>query len=121
MTTEALRKLITVTNWHLSNTGLIISYEREDLKPNSRHIILNHETTIKELGIVGSIEDYFLDEEKSTIQINGKWLSFNDFVAEYKMCQWEALSIAIRHESEKELANDLNVFDRIADILNPHK
>jgi hypothetical protein len=33
------------------------------------------------------------------------------FVRNYKICQWEALAIAIRHEEEKELTNDMNMLE----------
>lgn len=101
MTTEALRKVITVTAWSLTDTGLTISYTREDSNPKILHIILSPLETLQELSKVGSIEDI---NEHAVYH-------FPELSKQYKMCQWEALSIAIRHEEEKQLANDMNFLE----------
>jgi len=115
MTTEALRKVIKVTDWSLTKDGLTISYEREDHNPKSLHLILTSDETLKELSIVGSLEDFILEGNNkdwpSKAFMDDQWHTFPHFAASYKMCQWEALAIAIRHEEENELANDMNMLE----------
>jgi hypothetical protein len=114
MTTESLRKVITVTAWSLTEIGLTISYTRTDSMPIIRHLILSFADTLRELSIVGSVDEI---EESTTghhaARINGTfiWYSQRYFHQEYKICQWEALSIAIRHEEGKELANDMSMLE----------
>lgn len=113
MTTEQLRKVITVTNWYLGYTGLTISYAREDKHLKKElHLILSPKETLEALSIVGS-----LDIAEGMINNYSYYTKVAD---EYKFCQWEALSIAIRHEAEKELANDINMLE-IDSALNALK
>jgi hypothetical protein len=109
MTTEALRKAIKVTDWKLSENGLTISYERDNHNPKSLHLVLSPKETIKELSIVGSIEQ--VNEFDLMALWCSCWYYWPQIPISYKMCQWEALSIAIRHEEEKELANDMNMLE----------
>ena len=115
MTTEEIRKVIIVRNWVLTPHGLSIDYDRTDEKGLSSSLFLSPEKTLKELSIVGSVEDYILEgnnkEWPSKAFMNDEWYSFPQFIGIYRMCQWEALSIVIRHEEEKELANDMNMLE----------
>jgi hypothetical protein len=115
MTTEALRKVIMVTTWTLTKDGLTISYVREDHNPKSLHLILNRADTLRELYAVGDIEE-ISQHDCSIGKFNGGWHTYNEIAQLYKMCQWEALAIAIRHEEEKELANDMNMLELDAAI-----
>jgi hypothetical protein len=110
MTTEALRKVIKVTYWILGEKGLSISYEREDSNPSVLHLILNRSDALMELCAVGDIEE-ISKHDCSLGKFNGHWHTYNEIVQHYKLCQWEALSIVIRHEEEKELANDMNMLE----------
>lgn len=110
MTTEALRKVIMVTTWSLTKEGLTISYVREDHTPKSLHLILNRMETVRELYAIGNIEEIGT-VDLSFGKLNGHWHAFDMLINEYKMCQWEALSIAIRHEEEKELSKDMNMLE----------
>lgn len=109
MTTEQLRKVIKVTHWKLTEKGLTISYYRYDIKPTKRHIILNPATTLKELSVVGSIED--VNEHAEMGMIKGRWLHYANLIKTYEFCQWEALSLVLRHEAEQELNNDINMLE----------
>jgi hypothetical protein len=79
------------------------------------HLILSPEETVKELLCIGSIEAFDLGE-----RIKVRWKEFREqavtwgwpvFILSFHLSQWEALSIAIRHEAEKELANDINMLE----------
>lgn len=109
-----------VTTWSLTKDGLTISYVREDHNPKALHLILTSDETLKELSIVGSLEDFILQGNNkdwpSKAFMNDQWYAFPQFAELYKMCQWEALAIAIRHEEEKELANDMNMLELDAAI-----
>jgi hypothetical protein len=107
MTTEALRKVIKVTNWQLTKAGLKVSYEREGSKPTILHLILNQPETLRELYAVGSIEE--INEPGLMAFWNNCWYYFEQIPDNYKMCQWEALEIAIRYEAIKELDSDMNM------------
>jgi hypothetical protein len=109
MTTETLRKNMAVTSWSLTANGLTISYTREDKTPQIRHLILTPLETLNELYMVGSVEDK--NEQSIMGMMDGCWYHFANLVKSYKMCQWEALSIAIRHEEEKNLEDDLNMLE----------
>jgi hypothetical protein len=109
MTTESLRKVMTVTAWSLTETGLTISYIREDVTPTIRHLVLSPSDTIQHLTVVGSLEEG--SAEYVSGKIDGLWYSYPQIVQLYKMCQWEALSIALRHEEVKNLENDLNLLE----------
>ena len=113
MTTEQLRKVIKVTHWMIGEKGLSISYEPEDVKPTSRHLVLNPQSAIRELGAVGSVDDYICDDDinRTSIEFDDKWHSFPQFLERYQFCQWEALCIVLRHEAEQELNNDINMLE----------
>ena len=115
MTTEQLRKLIKVTHWMIGEKGLSISYERTDVKPISRHLVLNPESTLKELFAIGSIEAFDLGdnlqvrwEELPNQSVTWGW---KVFIMAFILSQWEALSIVLRHEAEQELNNDINMIE----------
>lgn len=110
MTTEQLRKLIKVTDWSLHENGLTISYLRDDSHPKDLHLILDKVDTARELSIVGSIDEVSVIDV-IVIKIDGNWHTFTEMIEVYKMCQWEALAIAIRHEATKELTNDMNMLE----------
>lgn len=124
MTTEQLRKVIGVTDWNLTTNGLTISYLREDHAPKALHLILTPEDALRELSIVGSVDDFILEGNNkdwpSKACIDDHWYDMKQFASFYKMCQWEALSIAIRHEAEKELVKDTNMLE-IDNILKSLK
>lgn len=109
MTTEQLRKLIKVTDWSLNENGLTVSYEREDHNPKLLHFILNPLEAYKELSIVGNMEG--INYQSSLGSTATEWYHYQNLFPNYKMCQWEALSIAVRHEATKELSNDMNMLE----------
>lgn len=109
MTTEALRKVIKVTDWFFDETGLTIFYEREDWLPIKSKVFLNIPETLKVLWTSGSLDDY--NGITWMGLLDGNWYDFHHLVPLYKMCQWEALAIAIRHEEGKELANDMHMLE----------
>jgi hypothetical protein len=121
MTTEQLRKEIMVSTWSLTKDGLIISYVREDHTPKALHLILTLEEAANELSFVGDIDEYIPSKNNvnwpSEFSIDGAWYIMEKLPTIYKVCQWEALSIAIRHEAGKELQKDVNLLE-IDSILN---
>lgn len=114
MTTENLRKVITVTAWSLTVSGLTISYVREDSNPKILHLIMGIEDTVPELHVVGNIEDIQMQDRLA--MLHGEWFKYESIGKYYKMCQWEALEIAIRHEATKELETDMNMTELDAAI-----
>jgi hypothetical protein len=125
MTTEQLRKVIMITTWSLTKDGLTISYVRENHNPKTLHLILTPEEAANELSIVGNIDEVIPSKNNVNwppeFSIDGCWYSLDKLHSIYKICQWEALEIAIRHEAGKELEQDLDIFNKLGDLLNPHK
>ncbi len=109
LTTEALRKVISVQGWELNEYGMNIHYTREDATPKEAIWTMCPSEALHELSMVGSIED--TNDKMTHGLIDGIWYSFEEIVLSYKVGQWEALSIAIRHEECKELAKCLEVFE----------
>ena len=109
MTTESLRKVIRVTHWMIGEKGIAISYDREDLKPIQRHLVLTPLESVKALSIIGSIEQRPANDLMAMIQIKSS--NFQELSSWYKLCQWEALNIVIRHEYENELEKDLGIIN----------
>jgi hypothetical protein len=117
MTTEEIRKVIIVRNWVLTHKGLSISYERTDAMPFIKStLFLSPEATIRALYVLACIDEFIFDNDEWVIEINGASFTWDSFVINYKTCQWESLQIAINHEAEKELANDMNMLELDAAI-----
>jgi len=111
MTTELSRKVVTVTNWSLNHKGMTVSYERTDGKlPKTLHLILSPVETARYLYSMACIDGY-KDTTELMIQNDGVSYSWGNFALNYKTCQWEALQIAIWHEAEKELENNINMLE----------
>ncbi len=117
MTTEALRKVITVRNWVLTHKGLSVSYERTDAMPYKEfHWILSPEGTLRALYTQSCIDFYSLVDDEWIVEMNGASYTWDNFAANYRTCQWEALQIAINHEASKELDKDMNMLELDAAI-----
>lgn len=121
MTTEQLRKEITVRNWYISADGIYIEYWRHT---TISELQLNPEESAYQLSAIGSIESWTKDENglqlrwEEFIDRTVTW-GWNVFHLTFKLSQWEALTLAIRYESEKELQNDANLLemDKIIEAL----
>lgn len=113
MTTEQLRKEITVSSYRLHDEGIYIGYSR---KNDTKHLTLNPEECAFQLSAIGSIESWSNGELGLQLQwedvLNRSvtW-SWNVFCLSFKLSQWEALTLAIRHEAEKELEKDSNLLE----------
>jgi hypothetical protein len=112
MTTEALRKVIKVTYWMLGEKGISISYEREDSTPSSLHLILSPADSVRELTVIGSIDSAeYYGGNNIVINYNEGSCRWEGFLGIFKLCQFEALQIAILHEAMKDLDNDIDMLE----------
>lgn len=112
MTTEALRKIITVRGWMIVPDGISVSYERiEENQSKIFHLLLSSEETAHALLSMACIDGYLLENGTLIIEYEGVNYTWGNFAIIYRTCQWEALTIAIRHEAEKELKNDMNMLE----------
>lgn len=109
MTTESLRKVIKITDWNLSEIGIIISYIREDSNPKLLHLLLTYPEFARELNRMACIDSF--DDRSLCVTVDECTYNLIDFMTSYETCQWEVLNIAIRHEAEKELDNDMNMLE----------
>lgn len=108
MTTQTLRNQITVTNWNLTSEMMTISYFRSyNGKSKPMHIILQPNEYLKELDILCSIDEY--NERRSRVVMDEREYELADFLEVYKMSQWDALCIAIRHEETLTIESELDL------------
>ena len=108
MTTEQLRKEIEVGNWHINYAGLSITYYRSyenKTNPIPIDITLNPEECAKQLSDIGSIDSW--EADPFWIWSDSTPYRWEVFIHHYKLSQWEALTIAIRHELEKETEKEI--------------
>lgn len=118
MTTEALRKIINVQDWSVLPTGIFVSYERIDGKQSKIfHLLLSEKDTAHALLSMACIDGYLLENGTLIIEYEGVNYTWGNFSIIYRTCQWEALTIAIRHEAEKELKNDMNMLELDSALL----
>ncbi len=99
-----LRSCINVYNFGRHDEGASIFYT---MNKRNRSFVLDNETLLKELIIIGSLEDTIYDEQ----QFQG-----------YILSQWDALNIAIRFELTREQEKDIDnsdIFKAIANIIKP--
>ena len=115
MTTEQLRKEIEVANWHINYAGISITYYRtyeNKTNPIAIDIKLDPEECARRLSAIGSIDSWC--DYDGQIEIYWEQDSFmkremfNVFSSFFKLCQWEALTLAIRHELEKETEKEID-------------
>lgn len=109
MTTEQLRKEIEVANWHINYAGISITYYRtyeNNTKPIPIDIKLTPEECAIQLSAIGSIDSW----EADTFLLNyeNSKLHWAAFVNAFKLSQWEAFTLALRHEQEKEIENEID-------------
>lgn len=113
MTTEQLRKEITVYSYGIYDKGIYIGYTR---KGDTKHLTLDPEECARQLSAIGSIESWSNGELglqlrwEEVINRSVTW-GWNVFYLSFKLSQWEALTLAIRHEYEKELEKDANLLE----------
>lgn len=111
MTTEQLRKEITVNYYHITNAGIYVVYFYA-LKNEIRYLHLNPEECARQLSAIGSIDSW---ESQPFRIFSSEWgddpQDWITFAKTFKLSQWEALTLAIRHEYEKELEKDANLLE----------
>lgn len=97
MTTDQIRKSVKVTDYFKNHTGIYIRYQWNDTtigKSESKMLSLTPEDSIKYLKTIGEVDDLEL------------W-QWEDFISEYKISQWDALNIVIRHEFKRSVTEIL--------------
>lgn len=112
MTTEQLRKQIHVLEYDLSEEGIKISYVRytDALELGTKYVLLiKPKKAARRLSDIGSIDSY--KEDAFHLFWKGNHYSWEMFVHEFTLSQWEALTLVIRYEYEKELKNDVNLLE----------
>src|SRR5690348_1438754 len=96
MTTTELRQQIHVINFNSHSDGANIHYlVRTSQGPYCNCLQLNNTELFEALQSIGSVDEDFGDEE---------W-------AAYVISQWDALTLAIRHEYEQSVIKDVNESD----------
>jgi len=106
MTTDKLRRLIEVTNYHFKDDGILI-----------RYWFLN-ESFVLQLNIISSLEHLtatnLLDDYNGVTLLgnaDGTWITWEELISNNKLSQWDALNIAIRYEEEKQILKDSNLLE----------
>lgn len=106
MTIEQLRKQISVTHWEIDQRGMRIDYMYNDTRVCL--LVPPKECAIK-LSTIGSIDSW--EAEVFLLNYENQQLHWLAFVNTFKLSQWEALTLVIRHEYEKELEKDTNLLE----------
>lgn len=109
MTTHTLRNLITILEWTSNTEGATLLYTRSD-KPHKEFSW--HVEPIELMGglsAMGSIDEYTLSPH--TVVVNGCTYTFDNFMRNYRLSQWEALNLSLRHEMEVEESKSINMLE----------
>ncbi len=116
MTNDKLRKQIHVVEYNLTKEGIEIKYIRftdGDELGTKKTIWLNPEETARQLSIICSIDSWesqpfqiYIDNVNDTFPVD--WITFS---AKFILSQWEALTLAIRHEMSIEIEKDSNLLE----------
>jgi hypothetical protein len=112
MTTTTLRNKITVQGWYLGPNGATVSYKNSIVGDTLFHLLLSPLETVKVLNSIASIDGYRIENGILEVKIEAEedcLYSFNDFVRKYNLSQYDALSLAIRHELQQY--TDLEIDD----------
>jgi hypothetical protein len=117
MTTEQIRKLIHITEYDLTEKGIKIEYvrwsDRDDELGTKKTLWYTPTETAKLLSIIGSIDLWERDPFRLRYSVYG--VSINDtwfgFCESFTFSQYEALTLAIRHEMELEADKDIQQSD----------
>lgn len=104
MLIQTLRKQITVVNYSTTKDTVRISYFRSYSDTSkSLHLIITPAEYLGELDRLAMIDGVI----EGRPVIDDREMSFEDFITEYPISQWEALQIAISHELGIEIDEDL--------------
>ncbi len=114
MTTEQLRKNITVSDFGIDEKGIKIYY-RNHPKPNWRspELVLHlppKEAAI-ELRAIGEIDSCDDWPNDILITIGTRAMIWEMFASKFILSQWDALNLVIRHEYKKSLEEDINLLE----------
>jgi hypothetical protein len=112
MTTEQLRKEITVSHWNINIEGISIRYYKNS-ESDPIWLKLTPEESARELCAIGSIDEVSEGGIFNNLMLREGTVSrnWNGFIKEFKLCQWEALTLAIRHEMNLETEKDVNLLE----------
>jgi hypothetical protein len=98
-----------VTNWEIRLDGIIIIYNRN--KAPYVHVYDKPEECANALRSISSIDEYVHDDRGLILKNDDKEYGWAAYVEKCGLCQWEALSLAILHEAEKDLYADVNLME----------
>lgn len=116
MTTEQIRKTLTVHRYVISEIGIYITYAiKETDRLTSEHVLsLTPVLSLSALVSIGSINRFEANpikiwwETPKGTPLESAW---GQFYTNFTLSQYEALTLAVRHEYEKSLANDMNLLE----------
>jgi hypothetical protein len=109
-----------VNNWYLTSLSTIIKYlRRENGVWYQKTLVLSPEESARELSAISSIDSWYADPN-ITLHYDDTDYTWEGFIKYFNICQWEALTLAIRYEmkleTEKEIENS-NIGKAINDII----
>lgn len=116
MTTEQIRKNITVTGFRINDIGICIDYWSKPLHTANfqRNLQLTPVQSLTELEKIGSINRFtanpirvWWDSPKGT-PLEATW---ELFLTTFYLSQYEALTLIVRHEYEQSLKNDMHLLE----------
>jgi len=116
MTTDQIKKQVSVNIYTISDTGLFITYHiNKTAETHSiEHYRLSPIQTLHQLERIGSIRRFEVNpikvywESIKGAAVESDWEQFHQL---FTLSQHEALSLVIRHEYEKSLESDMNLLE----------
>jgi len=116
MTTDQIRKNITVTVFRINDIGICIDYWSKPLNAANfqRTLQLTPVQSLTELERIGSIKRFntnpirvWWDSPKGT-PLEATW---ELFLTTFYLSQYEAITLVVRHEYEQSLQSDINLLE----------
>ena len=111
MTTDQLRKSITLTNWAMNSQGICMDFYflETNYEKSIHHIFLPITRAAEYLQQIGEID--ILSEKPLTIVWVDKEYTWEQFIKEYNFSQYDAFRLVVKYEYEKVLANDVAMLE----------
>ena len=117
MTTDQIRKNVTVNKFHVSTDGIFITYINKPIGIATYELTLNLNKFQSAIALerIGSINKFeanphlriWWDSPKGAA-LDAYW---EQFCTTFTLSQYEAITLVVRHEYEQSLQSDMNLLE----------
>jgi hypothetical protein len=109
MTTQQLRREIRVASGFLRYDGIVIQYFRNDAPLTC--LLESPADCVRALIAIGTIDEWYDNAGEITFTVDGILYNWTAYCDIFQLSQWDALSIAINYEYEKEVNKEIDASD----------